>query len=90
MGVKMAVGAVCTASANAASGVRSKMATAASTQASAVPASTLIRINLTAKAIAVATAIPSVVAYDFATEIPAPVDRQIVVPPYDRTMKVVA
>ena len=66
------------------------MATPAATQASAIVSLPQAFYKRLTSAYTLATAVPSVVAYDFATEIPAPVDRQIVVPPYDRTMKVVA
>lgn len=78
------------AQAVAASGVKVIFSEVAHATPSAIGSSPEVTFRVLAQATTVATAIASSAAADFATSIPAPLDRQIVVPPYDRTMKVVA
>lgn len=69
---------------------RLKAVTGATVQTKAVAQDIVFIFKLTAGATTVAKAIDTAVGLDFASKMPAPLERQIVVPPYDRTMKVVA
>lgn len=77
-------------SATVSSGTKMKFGPGATATPSAVSETVNIVFKLHLGASTEATAIAYAAGSDFASKLPAPLERQIVVPPYDRTMKVVA
>lgn len=76
-------------SANGSAGTTMRYGLFAQEQARAIAADTTLQLNILLGAGTSAQAVASAAGADFASKLPAPFERQIVVPPYDRTMKVV-